>query len=66
MASLLLAYGHHAEQDGQWMRFTQQLGHWGQPKMVVDNRPQSVLGDVQGSNAQYEFSGYLEGLDAML
>jgi hypothetical protein len=66
VASLLLAYGHKAEQDGQWMRFTQQLGHWGQPKLVIDNRPQSVLGDVQGSNAQFEFSGYLEGLDAML
>lgn len=66
MASLLLAYGHSADQDGRWMRFTQQLGRWGQPKLTVDNRPQTVIADVQGSNAQFEFSGYLEGLDALV
>jgi hypothetical protein len=66
MASLLLAYGHSADQDGRWMRFTQQLGRWGQPKLTVDNRPHTVFADVQGSNAQFEFSGYLEGLDALL
>lgn len=66
MASLLLAYGHSADQDGRWMRFTQQLGRWGQPKLTVDNRPHTVFADVQGSNAQFEFSGYLEGLDALV
>jgi hypothetical protein len=66
MASLLLAYGHSADQDGRWMRFTQQLGRWGQPKMAVDNRPNTVFAEVQGSNTHYEFSGYLEGLDALL
>lgn len=66
MASLLLAYGHSADQDGRWMRFTQQLGRWGQPKLAVDNRPDTVFAEVQGSNAQFEFSGYLEGLDALV
>ncbi len=66
MASLLLAFGHGADQDGRWMRFTQQLGPWGQPKLTVDNRPDTVFAEVQGSNAQFEFSGYLEGLDALL
>jgi len=66
MASLLLAYGHSADQEGRWMRFTQQLGRWGQPKIVVDNRPDTFFAEVQGSNAQFEFSGYLEGLDALI
>ena len=66
MASLLLAFGHSADQDGRWMRFTQQLGHWGQPKLTVDNRPNTVFAEVQGSNEHFEFSGYLEGLEALL
>ncbi|MDP4741900.1 MAG: hypothetical protein NWR91_00425 [Schleiferiaceae bacterium] len=66
MASLLLAYGHSADQDGRWMRFTQQLGRWGQPKLTIDNRPNTLLAEVQGSNLHYEFSGYLEGLDALI
>lgn len=65
MASVLLAYGHSADKDVRWMRFAQQLGHWGQPKIEVDNRPNTVLAQVQGSNAQFEFSGYLEGLEAL-
>jgi hypothetical protein len=66
MASLLLAFGHSADQDGRWMRFTQQLGHWGQPKLTVDNRPNTVFAEVQGSNEHFEFSGYLEGLEALI
>lgn len=65
MASLLLAYGHNADQEGRWVKFTHLLGKWGQPRLVVDNRPNNVLADVQGSNRKFEFSGYLEGLNTL-
>lgn len=66
MACLLLAYGHNADKEGQWMKFTQLLGTWGQPKLVVDNRQNTVVADFQGSNRHFEFSGYFEGLNALI
>lgn len=71
MILVLVAYGFDAGVRKRWRSFADRLGVPADRRIVVDNahRGNQVggregrAGEYPGTNEQYEFSGYLEGLD---
>jgi hypothetical protein len=72
MASVLVAYGYTPAKAKKWHRWLDRIGPAAFPSVVVDNAPSAgvMVGDrgiriIHGSNSQFEFSGYREGLQAL-
>lgn len=72
MASVLVAYGYTPAKAKKWRQWLDRVGQMAYPSVVVDNAPDAAMSDdqdgiriLQGSNAQFEFSGYREGIQAL-
>lgn len=61
MIGLLVAYGYDDRVAQRWNAFAESIGVAVEDRVVVDNRG-GDRADLTGTNAQFEFSGYLEGL----
>lgn len=64
MIALLIAFGYNAAMRRQWTAFAERAGIEPSNRVVVDNAG-GDFGDVAGSNSHFEFSGYLEGIEAV-
>lgn len=64
IATLLVSHGFDADAAARWADFTQSAGLDAAYTIVVDNA-RGETADVRGSNDQFEFSGYREGLNAL-
>lgn len=63
-SALLVAHGFGHESNGRWGTLLARLGVEPTQTLVVDNAG-GPLADLVGTNSHFEFSGYLEGIEAL-